>query len=92
MVRVMSELVKPLQCIKSESDDELEENEDFAPTPGSESPEPEEPPAAKKQRLEEYLPRVSLGGGQEGNPPPSIGPSPCGQHPEYCSQAARLSL
>ena len=43
MVRVMSELVKPLQCIKSESDDELEENEEFAPTPGSESPEPELP-------------------------------------------------
>ena len=55
MVRVTSELVKPLQCIKSESDDE------FAPTPGSESPEPEEPPAAKRQRLEEYSPRVSLG-------------------------------
>ena len=58
MVKVMTELVKPLQVIKSESDEELEENEEFAPTP-----EPEEPPA------EEYLPRVSLGGGQEGNPP-----------------------
>ena len=58
MVRVMSE---SLQCIKSESDDELEENEEFAPTPGSESPEPEEPPAAKRQQLEEYSPRVSLG-------------------------------
>ena len=75
MVKVMTELVKPLQVIKSESDEELEENEEFAPTP-----EPEEPPAAKRQRFEEYLPRVSLGGGQEGNPPPSIGNSPCGQH------------
>ena len=64
MVKVMTELVKPLQVIKSESDEELEENEEFAPTP-----EPEEPPAAKRQRFEEYLPRVSLGGGQEGNPP-----------------------